>query len=90
MLHHRTLAGAVRGVVAQPKNKSTCENILTTAHQVMDQSFVLITEAKNAVENPNESNKQMRLDKVVMKLCESGCCYYGYRQLQLHHKHWRA
>ena len=58
------LAGAVRGVAAGSKDKSTQEYVLTTARQVMDQSVGLITEAKNAVENPNQPNKQMRLAQV--------------------------
>lgn len=61
---HRVLAGAVRGVAAGSKDKSTQEYVLTTARQVMDQSVGLITEAKNAVENPNQPNKQMRLAQV--------------------------
>jgi len=67
------LAGAVRGVAAGSKDKSTQEYILTTARQVMDQSVGLITEAKNAVENPTQPNKQMRLAQVI-------CCH-GYPQL---------
>ena len=67
------LAGAVRGVAAGSKDKSTQEYILTTARQVMDQSVGLITEAKNAVENPTQPNKQMRLAQVM-------CCH-GYAQL---------
>jgi len=54
----------VRGVAAGSKDKSTQEYVLTTARQVMDQSVGLITEAKNAVENPNQPNKQMRLAQV--------------------------
>jgi len=64
------LAGAVRGVAAGSKDKSTQEYILTTARQVMDQSVGLITEAKNAVENPTQPNKQMRLAQVM---CYHGC-----------------
>ena len=59
------LAGAVRGVAAGSKDKSTQEYILTTARQVMDQSVGLITEAKNAVENPTQPNKQLRLAQVM-------------------------
>ena len=64
-ISHRVLAGAVRGVAAGSKDKSTQEYVLTTARQVMDQSVGLITEAKNAVENPNQPNKQMRLAQVL-------------------------
>ena len=58
----------MRGVAAGSRDKSTQEYVLTTARQVMDQSVGLITEAKNAVENPNQPNKQMRLAQVLSSL----------------------
>ena len=59
------LAGAVRGVAAGSKDKSTQKYILTTAQKLMDQTVALITEAKYAVENPTQPNMQMRLAQVM-------------------------
>ena len=53
-------------MAAGSKDKSTQEYVLMTACQVMDQSVGLITEAKNAIENPNQPNKQMRLAQVLL------------------------
>ena len=57
----RVLAGAVRGVAAFTKNPQTQEYIIVTAQQVMDQSVALVSEAKQAVQDPNTPNKQLRL-----------------------------
>ena len=59
------LAGVVRGMAAGSKDKST-HDVLITARQLVDESVGLITEAKNAVENPNQPNKQMRLAQVLL------------------------
>ena len=53
-------------MAAGSKDKSTQENVLVTARQVMDQSVGLIIEAKCAAENPNQPNKQMRIAQVLL------------------------
>lgn len=58
------LAKAVRGVAAGTKDRDTQEYILQSSKQVLDQSVALIREAKNAVEAPNQPNKQLRLAQV--------------------------
>lgn len=60
----QVLSKAVRGVAAGTQDRDTQEYILQSSKQVMDQSVALIREAKNAVEAPNQPNKQLRLAQV--------------------------
>ena len=70
--HLQVLANAVRGVAAGTQDRDTQEYILQSSKQVMDQSVALIREAKNAVEAPNQPNKQLRLAQVQWgRLCGS-------------------
>ena len=62
--HLQVLANAVRGVAAGTQDRDTQEYILQSSKQVMEQSVALIREAKNAVEAPNQPNKQLRLAQV--------------------------
>lgn len=70
----QVLAKAVRGVAAGTQDRDTQEYILQSSKQVMDQSVALIREAKNAVEAPNQPNKQLRLAQVQMGKVEQLYC----------------
>ena len=68
----QVLSKAVRGVAAGTDDKDTQDYILQSAKQVMEQSVSLIREAKNAVETPNQPNKQLKLaqvGRVVLSCC---------------------
>ena len=70
----QVLANAVRGVAAGTQDRDTQEYILQSSKQVMEQSVALIREAKNAVEAPNQPNKQLRLAQVQWGRAVRQCC----------------
>ena len=55
------VAAAVKGVASFSKVPQTQEYIIATAQQLMDESVTLVSEAKQAIENPNALDKHLRL-----------------------------
>ena len=67
----KVLSKAVRGVAAGTDDKDTQDYILQSAKQVMEQSVSLIREAKNAVETPNQPNKQLKLAQAAKAVSQA-------------------
>ena len=59
------VATAVKGVASFSKDPRIQEHIIATAQQLMDESVALVSEARQAIQDPNASDKQLRLARAA-------------------------
>ncbi|XP_036442190.1 talin-2a isoform X4 [Colossoma macropomum] len=67
----KTLAQAARGVAAATSDPATASAMLDSAREVMDGSTVLISEAKQALVAPGDTESQQRLAQVARSVSHS-------------------
>ncbi|XP_017577063.1 talin-2a isoform X2 [Pygocentrus nattereri] len=67
----KTLAQAARGVAAATADPATASAMLDSAREVMDGSTMLISEAKQALVAPGDSESQQRLAQVAKSVSHS-------------------
>ncbi|KAL7866940.1 hypothetical protein AOLI_G00147540 [Acnodon oligacanthus] len=67
----KTLAQAARGVAAVTSDPATASAMLDSAREVMDGSAMLISEAKQALVAPSDSESQQRLAQVAKSVSHS-------------------
>ncbi|XP_066503310.1 talin-2a [Hoplias malabaricus] len=67
----KTLAQAARGVAATTSDPATASSMLDSACEVMEASVILISEAKEALISPGDTESQQRLAQVAKSVSQS-------------------
>ena len=63
----QNLTKALRGVAAGTEGIEDQSRVLESGQQVLEQSELLLSEVRNAVDMPNQPNKKLRLAQVSRK-----------------------